>query len=131
MVPRFEEFLNRVGTLKDHRFGDPSYLAARWVVFLSEMYAMTYDPTKGGYVPADDPLDFTWVGVVNTEPADIDYRYYVDCTEREMGVPPRVGYQATEWDDEELCLVPGATRFDEITWVDFDAWLLHGEEAEH
>lgn len=66
------KFFDQVDKLRDKRFTDPSYLAAKYVVFLAEMF--------GKY--ADDPknrLDFISVGVVTTDPGDIEYRYQVIC----------------------------------------------------
>lgn len=53
---------------KDWRFNDPSYLAAKYVVWQANEYQ------KG------QPLDFLGVGVVLTDPGDIEYRYTVDCS---------------------------------------------------
>jgi len=74
----------------DTRYGDPSYLAARWVVFLAGEYAK-----KGG------PLDFISVGVLLADPGDIDYRYVVECNERDsLSERPRVRVQTVtgEWE---------------------------------
>ena len=61
-------FLLRSQSLADSRLTDASYLAARYVVFLSQKFAS-----------ADDPLDFTSVGILMQDPGDIAYRYTVDC----------------------------------------------------
>lgn len=61
-------FLEEVGKLRDNRFGDPTYLAAKYVVFLANMF------TRG-----DSKLDFLSVGVCTSDPGDIAYRYVVDC----------------------------------------------------
>lgn len=122
MVPLFRSFLHRVGHLGDTRFTDPSYLAAKWVVFLAEMYAERYDSTTGKTTKNDDPLDFLSVGIVNVEPGDIEFRYYVDCTIREADAP-RIGYQQVGWDSEESRNTPGATTFDEVKWIDMDLWM--------
>jgi hypothetical protein len=61
----------------DTRFGDASYLAAKWVVYDSQEWG---EPTT---------LRFLGVGVVMREPSDIEYRYIVDCDNRnkETGFP--------------------------------------------
>lgn len=55
---------------KDTRFGDPSYLAAKFVVWQAGEYTKE-DGKK--------PLDFLSVGVVSEDPSDIEYRYLVKC----------------------------------------------------
>lgn len=62
------QFLNRCKGLSDSRLTDPSYLAAKYVVFLAEMFCRT-----------EDRLDFLSVGVVAEDPCDIEYRYVVNC----------------------------------------------------
>lgn len=56
---------------KDTRFSDPSYLAAKFVVWQSGM--------KG--------LDFLGVGVILENPSDIEYEYFVDCSKNIEGYP--------------------------------------------
>lgn len=48
----------------DTRFDDPSYLAAKWVVF---------DAGENGR------LNFLGVGICLADPGDIEYRYTVTC----------------------------------------------------
>lgn len=60
----------------DTRFGDASMLAARYVVFLSQMFAG--DPAK--------PLDFLSVRVLDEDTADTEFTYHVYCE----GGRPRV-----------------------------------------
>ena len=52
---------------KDTRFNNPSYLAAKFVVW------------QAGENAIARPLDFLGVGVVATDPGDIEYRYIVTC----------------------------------------------------
>jgi hypothetical protein len=58
---------------KDTRFRDPSYLAAKYIVWQG-----------GEWVRAGGPLDFLSVGVLGTEPKDVpddvEYIYTVDCS---------------------------------------------------
>ena len=60
----------------DTRFGDASMLAARYVVFLGQMFAR--DPAK--------PLDFLSVRVLDEDTADTEFTYHVFCE----GGRPRV-----------------------------------------
>ena len=62
------EFLLRSKSLPDSRLTDPSYLAARFVVFLAQKYA-----------DLGDPINFISVGITMQDPNDIAYRYTVDC----------------------------------------------------
>lgn len=73
-------FLDEVGKLKDTRFDDPSYLAAKYVVFLADMFNVDYCVKDGnGYKHNASKLDFLSVGIVSEDPGDIDYRYVVRC----------------------------------------------------
>lgn len=69
--------------VKDLRFDDPSYLAAKWIVWDAKQHAIHYDwSSKAGNEPKETPahfLDFLSVGVVMTDPGDIEYRYHVIC----------------------------------------------------
>ena len=60
-----QAFLKECKKLPDSRLNDPSYLAARYVVYL-----------------ARDALspNFISVGVCLEDPSDIEYRYTVDCS---------------------------------------------------
>lgn len=62
-------FIEETGALRDSRWGDPSYLAAKYVVFLAREFAD--DPSS--------PLAFISVGVLDADPGDIEYRYVVRC----------------------------------------------------
>lgn len=49
----------------DTRFSDPSYLSAKYVVFLAEMFSYTYDLQEHGWAKTkNQPLDFLSVGMV-------------------------------------------------------------------
>ena len=72
----------------DPRFGHPQVLAARYVVWLSQtIFAKVSDFAT--YFAADEPpkeerpwtLDFHWMGIVDRDPTDIEYRYVIDCPE--------------------------------------------------
>jgi len=73
-----KKFLKDVGKLSDTRFGDASYLAAKWVVWDAEQHAVLYnlDMTK---TPKANRLDFLGVGICMTDPGDIEYSYDVVC----------------------------------------------------
>jgi hypothetical protein len=93
------KFITKCKALRDSRLSDPSYLAAKYVVFLSEIFAADgmfqspdgklhkhiplgiTDNDKWKYVrvPRKNRLDFISVGVVAQDPPDIEYRYTVDC----------------------------------------------------
>lgn len=63
---------------KDRRFNDPSYLAAKWVVWDADQHAYTYETPD--YTPKKTPmLAFLGVGIVLSDPGDIEYRYHVRC----------------------------------------------------
>lgn len=65
----------------DTRFGDPDYLAAKYVVFLADIFARKYVRQPDGsydWEPAAK-LDFISVGVLLEDPGDIEFRYVVEC----------------------------------------------------
>ncbi len=66
----------------DNRYGDPSYLAAKFVVWQAEEYATDWEGNK------KQPLDFLGVGVCTRNPGDIEYIYTVKC--KEGGLRPEV-----------------------------------------
>ena len=53
----------------DTRFTDPSYLAAKFVVWQAMHNA--HDSAR--------PLDFLSLGILTKNPGDIDYTYFVNC----------------------------------------------------
>jgi len=55
----------------DTRFDDPSYLAAKFVVWQANRNA------HGGPM-----LDFRSVGICAKEMGGVEYRYFIDCTDR-------------------------------------------------
>jgi len=63
-----ERFFTDVETqTKDTRFNDPTYLAAKYVVWQANEYS------------GDEMLDFLSVGVMQSDPGDIEYRYHIWC----------------------------------------------------
>lgn len=71
----------------DTRFSDPSYLAAKFVVWQAgenaKIGAYHYDRDKNGeLVRVEDevkPLAFLGVGILDTNPGDIEFEYTVHC----------------------------------------------------
>ena len=61
----------------DTRFDDASYLAAKWCVYLGRKFAPNNPFWPIHY------LDFVSVGILMADPPDIEYRYIVDCTQRD------------------------------------------------
>jgi len=71
-----ETFFSEVQeTTKDTRFYDPSYLAAKWVVWDASQHSQFASYPEG----KKSPLQFLGVGVCLQDPADIEYRYLVNC----------------------------------------------------
>lgn len=81
MVPDLAEFFDAVkAQTHDTRFGDPSYLAAKYVVWLASQFAVKYSFPDGKFTTTPTaPLDFLSVGVMQKDPLDIEYRYVVKC----------------------------------------------------
>ena len=73
------KFLDECGKLDDPRFSDPCYLAAKYVVFLADMFNTRYDASTGTTQRCNSRLEFLSVGVMATDPGDIEYRYVVNC----------------------------------------------------
>ena len=77
---------------KDTRFDDPSYLAAKYVVWQAHEYAETLN-ARFERVPSE-MLDFGGVGVCQKNPGDIDYEYFVDCGQMDVNGKPKVTHKA-------------------------------------
>jgi hypothetical protein len=92
VLPDLQTFFTAVeGDTKDTRFGDPSYLAAKYVVWQAEQYANTYDfRTNPPSKKAKPRLDFLSVGIVLTNPFDIEYEYDVQCARLDSKGRPTV-----------------------------------------
>ncbi len=89
-------FLEECSQLKDTRFGDPSYLAAKYVVFLADMFNHNWefdDNNKMIEVKPKSRLEFISVGVQMTDPMDIEYRYVIDCGRIVNGLPTVTCYE--------------------------------------
>lgn len=137
------KFITRCKKLSNSRLGDASYLAARYVVFLGEVFAsdgMFEDPAgklhKHAYnfknptekrkyviIPRKNRLNFTGVGIVLTDPGDIEYRYTVDCSKIVNGRPEVKCFKVNIGDDgrdktREEVPIPGFTKVAPVveTW---------------
>lgn len=76
---------------KDTRFTDPTYLAAKFVVWQAGELARKYeaDPKSGKYRwKKNKRLDFLGVGVVMADPGDIEWVYTVDCSASRDALTP-------------------------------------------
>lgn len=89
----------------DTRFSDPSYLAAKYVVFLADNFACKYEWDENGEMrqTKTQPLDFASVGLLG-DGVDCgeEFRYTIHCTNSwdDTG-DPRVTFQhITDWSRE-------------------------------
>lgn len=103
MLPTLRTFFNEVKRqTKDTRFDDASYLAAKFVVYLSRIFAHKYEWPDGVFkgeprYTASNPLDFLSVGIVKEIPGDVEYVYTVACG---RGEEPTVTYRHHAFADE-------------------------------
>jgi len=94
MLPDLERFFQAVThQASDTRFSDPSYLAAKFVVWQADQNAKRYNGSKREYEKTE-PLDFLSVGVCLKDPADIAFRYHVHC-----GLYTKEGTPTVGWED--------------------------------
>lgn len=79
------------------RFNDPSYLAAKYVVWQANKNNQSERVLKQA-----TPLDFIGIGIDNQIHGDIEYLYYVKCSEGIIGkTRPEVTYEVPEVSKEE------------------------------
>jgi hypothetical protein len=71
------EFFKACAALSDSRLNDPTYLAAKYVVWLAGQFNKHYDAEKVKFVKNKSPLEFLSVGVVMEDPDDIEYKYVI------------------------------------------------------
>ncbi len=69
MASLLSEFFSAASLVYDRRFDDPTYLAAKFVVWFA-----TEKSHCGG-----SPLNFVGIGVYMTIPEDVRYVYKLDC----------------------------------------------------
>jgi hypothetical protein len=99
MLPDLKQFFADVKVqTEDTRFTDANYLAAKWVVWLAQMFCRDYNFTDMGAEPSNHfkerPLDFISVGVVMENPGDIEYEYFVNCEKMDKHGFPKVTYKS-------------------------------------
>ena len=91
VLPDLERFFADVeAQTKDTRFDDPTYLAAKFVVWQANDYvvaARKYPWRKGETVHM---LDFLSVGVMLRDPGDIEYRYLINCGQHDAKERPTI-----------------------------------------
>jgi len=76
----------------DTRFNDPTYLAAKYVVWQARENAVSYDFSAGKpKAKRSKRLDFLGVGIVMRNPDDLAYVYRVDCRVHDEKGRPIVG----------------------------------------
>jgi len=112
-------FLNECGKLNDPRFTDPSYLAAKYVVFLADMFNHSFQRNSKGVlkeVRNKSKLEFLSVGVLMEDPMDIEYRYVIDCGTLEDGKPKVTCY-------------PVSCSYPENRWTQYDPVVIPEPEA--
>lgn len=78
VLPDLEKFFTEVERQVpgDTRFGDPAYLAAKFVVWQAWEFAKIYQDAGLG---ANAPLDFLSVGIMSEDAGDGEYVYTVIC----------------------------------------------------
>ena len=88
-----KRFLEECSQLPDSRFSDPSYLAAKYVVWLADKFNQRYDFKTGTMTRPASRLEFLSVGVLNSDPGDIEYRYIINCGKMIDGKPELQCYE--------------------------------------
>ena len=111
-------FIQEVRQLQDSRLDDPSYLAAKWVVFdvlLHQAYHAASNEQRKAvgqepYYPDPIPrLDFLSIGIVMEDPGDIEYRYHVIADGRVEQVTWDGGYGEAFDEHGEISTLEGVT----------------------
>lgn len=78
----------------DTRFGDPTYLSAKYVVWQADQNAKKYTMgAKGMTYKKAQKLDFLSVGICIENPGDIEYEYNVNCEATGANGNPVVTYR--------------------------------------
>ena len=80
------------------RFGDPYYLAAKFIVWQAgenTRYANRYDMSDEELDAARkaNPLNFGSIGVMMEDPGDIAWKYFLDCDNMDENGFPTVTYE--------------------------------------
>jgi hypothetical protein len=96
MIAELARFFKAVEkATRDRRFNDPSYLAAKFIVWQAHRRAVTWDIMANKY-RRNHRLDFIGVGVVDEDPGDIEYVYFVDCQNHDQAGRPVVTHRTPE-----------------------------------
>jgi hypothetical protein len=103
VLPDLRAFFERVSLLSDARFGHAEYLAAKFLVWQAQRYAVDYEWDKNSNpttIPKNNRLDFLSVAPCVRDHGDIEFIYEIDCDRRvgDTGFP-RVRYRACYGDD--------------------------------
>jgi len=84
-IPELQDFFSEVKSrLRDTRFSDASYLAAKYVVWYSQIREKTDLPVG---------LDFLGIGLAVQDAGDAEYIYTVDCSQHDDNGFPVVTYK--------------------------------------
>jgi len=93
VLPDLQEFFEDViKQTRDTRFDDPSYLAAKYVVWQAHEYAEKLN-SRFERVPSE-MLDFCGVGICQENPGDIEYEYFIDCGNMDATGRPQITHNA-------------------------------------
>ncbi len=83
-------FIQECKTLESPRLNDPSYLAAKYVVWLAGQFRKEYDRARDTFEePAGkNPLEFLSLGIIQGKPENwgADYFYVVPCDGKGDGI---------------------------------------------
>jgi hypothetical protein len=94
VLPDIQEFFAAVEKdTKDTRFANPTYLAAKFVVWQADQFARSWDLKSGEFVQHGRKLDFLSLGVCMEDPGDIEFTYFVDCKGRDPKGRPTVTWR--------------------------------------
>jgi hypothetical protein len=88
----FTELLENV---RDHRFTDPTYLAAKFLVWQAKQNARVYNVETGEYADAPHYLEFLSVGITLHDAGDGEFIYELDCEDRDAKGCPSIRWKST------------------------------------
>lgn len=77
-LDRFYEAVTEGTPRHGPRLGDPSYLAAKFVVWQAGENAKPYNSETGEYEETENPLDFLSLGILSEDPGDIEFTYWIN-----------------------------------------------------
>lgn len=104
--------------LKDTRFGDPGYLAAKYVVFLADLFHGSKGGTNDGS-ENDSKFNFLSVGIADGQDyGGIEYIYEIDCDNLDAeGFPTVKCYDVY---DEKYVDIPAFKKSTNVIGFDLD-----------